>query len=587
MCLKDEQIELLGFERQNFEIFSLFRRSIFSLEKPWSIHVFLALIRGGTLAIQTEKYGILSRKKNISLVQSVFNEGMRRYGISGAALEFFQMIDAWTILLCDLGRHNDAIPALRQAFDFGVTKFLSLHNVFLIRLCNCLVCVGERREASVLALEYARKPYLLENPADRLLLTELAMSLQYAGLGSVSLYRELAWLYGGGQLVFFLRGVFATFFARKRPWRIKLLSSLDAAASRLVRYPGGSKIAFPFRLTVRGLRMLDRMRISTRLETLPPSLDKEGLKGAFRLPGRKKEKAVLVTRAMGGVGDILMMTPGLAALKRKFPKREVHFAIPKSFHPLFEGNPDVIVKDINADALVRDDYEKWYDLTDCPAGKIESLTAPNVKRSRVEIFAAAMGVSKYALRKNGTTPRYFLRNEEKVWAQEFLAEKKQHGCCIGIQPYSADLYRDYPHMSKLIEQVKRYGDIIIFHNGPLDEFKEHCFIGTSNLSLRKSAALLSCCSYFIGIDSSFMHLAAALKVPSLTIFGPTSGKVRTKGYVNSEYIDVKKIMPCVPCWRNASGVCVLTGGRESWCMDQLNVDDVFENFLKFFGVSHA
>lgn len=584
MSLKDEQIELLGFERQNFEIFSLFRRSIFSLEKPWSIHVFLALIRGGTLAIQTEKYGILSRKRNISLVQSVFNEGMRRYGINGAALEFFQMIDAWTILLCDLDRHNDAIPILRQSFDFGVTKFLSLHNAFLIRLCNCLVCVGERREASALALEYARRPYLLANPADRILLTELAMSLQYSGSGSIFLYRELAWLYGGEQLVFFLRGVFATFFARKRPWRIKLLSSLDAAASRLARYPGGSKIAFPFRLTVRGLRMLDRMRISTRLETLPPSLDKEGLKGAFRLPGRKKEKAVLVTRAMGGVGDILMMTPGLAALKRKFPKREVHFAIPKSFHSLFEGNPDVIVKDINADALVRDDYEKWYDLTDCPAGKIESLTAPNVTRSRIEIFAAAMGVSKYALRKNGTTPRYFLRNEEKVWAQEFLAGKKRKRGLIGVQPYSADLYCDYPHMKELVDKVKHFGDIIIFHNKSLSEYEDKEIIRAEGMSLRECAALLSCCSFFIGIDSSFVHLSASMSIPSLALYGPTSGRIFTRWYKNTHYIDMHTEMRCVPCWRNASGVCRLSGGRESWCMRKLDVDFVFDKFKLYSGL---
>jgi hypothetical protein len=37
---------------------------------------------------------------------------------------------------------------------------------------------------------------------------------------------------------------------------------------------------------------------------------------------------------MGGVGDILMMTPGLMALRKKHPFAEIDFAIPKSFHAI-------------------------------------------------------------------------------------------------------------------------------------------------------------------------------------------------------------------------------------------------------------
>src|SRR5207342_2345060 len=60
-------------------------------------------------------------------------------------------------------------------------------------------------------------------------------------------------------------------------------------------------------------------------------------------------EATLVTRAMGGLGDLLMMTPGLRALKAMRGPRPVVLAIPRRFFPLFDGNDDVELMDIDGD----------------------------------------------------------------------------------------------------------------------------------------------------------------------------------------------------------------------------------------------
>ncbi|MBI4641752.1 MAG: glycosyltransferase family 9 protein, partial [Candidatus Tectomicrobia bacterium] len=56
-------------------------------------------------------------------------------------------------------------------------------------------------------------------------------------------------------------------------------------------------------------------------------------------------------------------------------------------------------------------------------------------------------------------------------------------------------------------------------------------------SLREMAAILACCDLFVGNDSGFAHMAAALGVPSVVIFGPTDPDVwRPLG----DHVDVVK-----------------------------------------------
>jgi ADP-heptose:LPS heptosyltransferase len=66
-----------------------------------------------------------------------------------------------------------------------------------------------------------------------------------------------------------------------------------------------------------------------------------------------------------------------------------------------------------------------------------------------------------------------------------------------------------------------------------------------NLSMRQSAAVLSCAQIFIGPDSLLMHIANGLNIPSLILFGG-SRPAECFGYDQNTNLVTKP--ECSPCW---------------------------------------
>jgi lipopolysaccharide heptosyltransferase I len=70
-------------------------------------------------------------------------------------------------------------------------------------------------------------------------------------------------------------------------------------------------------------------------------------------------------------------------------------------------------------------------------------------------------------------------------------------------------------------------------------------------SLRDLAALLSGAVLFVGGDTGPMHLAVALGVPTVSVFGPTSPE-RNGPYGESDLAVIAEIdLDCRPCWRRS------------------------------------
>jgi heptosyltransferase-2 len=85
--------------------------------------------------------------------------------------------------------------------------------------------------------------------------------------------------------------------------------------------------------------------------------------------------------------------------------------------------------------------------------------------------------------------------------------------------------------------------------------------------LRQFAALVERCSLFLCNDSGPMHIAAALKVPTVAVFGPTD-YVRWKPR-NENAVIVRKDVDCWPC-----GAHKCERGFE--CTKSLPVNDVLD-----------
>jgi ADP-heptose:LPS heptosyltransferase len=92
-------------------------------------------------------------------------------------------------------------------------------------------------------------------------------------------------------------------------------------------------------------------------------------------------------------------------------------------------------------------------------------------------------------------------------------------------------------------------------------------------SFGQTAAQLSVCDLFIGNDSSPMHLAAAVGIPVIAIFGPTS----PQEYGPYPLDDPRHIA----LWKNPNGrPCFFLGKMQECanctCMQSVTLDDVWE-----------
>ncbi|MFN8006579.1 MAG: lipopolysaccharide heptosyltransferase II [Terriglobia bacterium] len=90
-------------------------------------------------------------------------------------------------------------------------------------------------------------------------------------------------------------------------------------------------------------------------------------------------------------------------------------------------------------------------------------------------------------------------------------------------------------------------------------------------SLAELVAVISCCDLFITNDSGPMHLAAALKIPMVSIFGPTD-EIAT-GPMNSDAVLIKKRVECSPCLLRECPI-------DHRCMTRIAVDEVYRQAVQ-------
>jgi len=85
-------------------------------------------------------------------------------------------------------------------------------------------------------------------------------------------------------------------------------------------------------------------------------------------------------------------------------------------------------------------------------------------------------------------------------------------------------------------------------------------------TLREAIYLISQCRLFISNDSGLMHIAGALNIPTIALFGSTNPV--TTAPAGNKSIIVRKEVSCSPCLKE---ICP----TDFRCMKQISVEDVF------------
>lgn len=497
--------------------------------------------------------------------------------------ELFASLLVWGEELTRLSLLREALRYYDEALALGIKKFPELHIRCVVGKGNVLTLTGKIRETQSLLAPLAERPYIIP---DRNLVPEIVFRFGTESLlkGEVALYKSM--LFRG------LRHFYTDLDHRRafvdqirKTYRYTHRVLLDSH----IRF--ADKLLF---LLHRVYFALHRRRL-TRLTGLASVLRYVVLGYVYFVnyvvpsasgvaPARHRRRhdaPILITRAMGGIGDLLMMTPALHALKQQHPSREIHLALPKRYFPLFYGNTDVTLVDIENDPIDHSSVARWHNLTDCPAARVESRTAPRVKKSRIELFARGIGVRRLRVKRMDKRPRYFVLPEEQAFQQAFWSEHGLAGeTVIAVQLHADEVYRDYPNMPQVVAHLARTYRVLVFDAERIPGYDMPNVIKVEGLPMRKAFALVAACNAVVAPDSAFVHLAAAFDLPCVGLFGPVDGKVRTMHYPKCTYLDARARLGCVPCWRNDKIPCKLTGMRASVCLADIAASEIYTTVTK-------
>jgi ADP-heptose:LPS heptosyltransferase len=508
-----------------------------------------------------------------------------------ALLEWCEKLTKLSLLAESLGYYDEVI-------SLGVNTFPDLSARAILGKSSVLNTLGRFAEAQQLLGSLSCRPYVI---SDRNLIPQLFFILGRESLlqGDANYYKQL--LFQGLRQFYTNIEQRASFVDQlrktyRRSYRLLLDPSVSISDKllfathwlyfrvhtnrlvRLTRLQGLLKAAVLGYVYV--VNYLRREPVFRSVATATVSHSRVIRRNNEKGRTTSSHRNILITRAMGGIGDLLMMTPGFRALKQKYPDEEIHLAIPRRYFPLFENNPDVKVVDIENDELLHRAYKRWHNLTDCPAARVESRTAPKVKKSRIDIFASALGIGWWRLHQMNRKPVYVITQEEREFQKRFWIEHGLSGkTVIAVQLRSDEVYRDYPHMESLVRRLSNRFHVLVFDADPIEGLAGDCIMPIGGLPMRRAFALVAGCDAVIAPDSAFVHLAAALELPCVALYGPIDGKVRTRYYPLCIYLNAKDTLGCLPCWRNDAIPCKLTNMRASVCMTDIGTARVEQTLL--------
>lgn len=300
------------------------------------------------------------------------------------------------------------------------------------------------------------------------------------------------------------------------------------------------------------------------------------------LTNKNQDSIILVKRTTNGIGDILMTTPAIAALKKKYPDKKIEVSCQPKLWPALQYNPDI---DRLSDCSAPSNPRRYYATIDLstPCARYESAriaAGKPVQKSRAEIFAEAAGARD---KLTDLRPKYNIIPKDRIWAREFIAETTDPNkpkVAVGLR--SAEMYRNWPeeYFGQLFELLKPHFEILL-----IDHSREHFFeaaIDACGFPLHKSIAIIEQCSGLITVDTSLLHFGAALDIPTVALFGPIDYRPRCKGYSNVTVITSN--MKCIPCWRNSRMPCKQTGMIRGYsaCMSAIGPKQTAKIAIKKF-----
>ncbi|MDI6783656.1 MAG: lipopolysaccharide heptosyltransferase II [bacterium] len=326
----------------------------------------------------------------------------------------------------------------------------------------------------------------------------------------------------------------------------------------------------------------------------------------------------ILIRSTNWVGDSILTTPAVRALRYLYPQAKLTLLIKQNLRELWKDNPDITEILIHPDKLTLGSFfslinqlrQKKFDL---------AVLFPNSFSAAVSVFLAGIPhrigyatehrswlltdpvpvtdiilhthqvnyylnlVRQLGEVKNPPELVLNLRKEEQDYAEKVFAEFKipAGNLIVGINPGatygSAKRWLPERYCELANRLITEYSaSIVLFGSAQeveyINQFAQKIGSPSSvfNLAGKNNLAQLTAsiaqCHLFITNDTGPMHIAAALKIPTVAIFGSTD-PVTTSPFGNFPNRIVRKPANCAPCLLRECPT-------DHRCMTAITVDDV-------------
>ena len=337
------------------------------------------------------------------------------------------------------------------------------------------------------------------------------------------------------------------------------------------------------------------------------------------LPRDFAPKRILVVK-LDHLGDVILATPVFSNLRQTYPNAELHALTGTWSRVVLERHPEVrTVIDYNSPTFCRTGqstslkqafqlYRKLrhekYDLIVELRGDWRTagfsflrLTPHRLSRAALQI-ENKLGLSRFSgthettrnldvLRHAGIltsiqTATFLVTTEEKKWASDFLATYKidKQYPLLAIHPGSPiPLKRWLPERyAELADWLISEKETQVLFVGVQDEvpiiteiqrlMQERTINIAGETTLTQLASILHTCNVFIGNDSGPMHLAAAVGIPTIGLYGP--GDPTRFAPIGTQSQTIRRKLDCPPC---SGATCRF---RKDGCMSEIQVTDVIQ-----------
>ncbi len=250
---------------------------------------------------------------------------------------------------------------------------------------------------------------------------------------------------------------------------------------------------------------------------------------------------------VGGFGDLILLTPVLREHKRQFPNAKIGVCCFPHYACVLEGLP--YVDKIVPYPLPLDTANKWDRWV-----FLEKVIEGNPRAQEVhitDIFAEHAGITL-----EDKKPDYALKPSESLWAfGQYPRNAKKRAC---IQVGASARIRRYP--LAMVGEVARgligrgWEVFLMGARGELPPKKKEVTglrdLTADGLTFRQSCAVLNTADVVIAPDSALAHVAGALDVPAVGLYGPFHWKVRTA--YSPSITAIQGNNGCAPCYHHVN-----------------------------------